>query len=119
MTDELGCPDGVGRFNHFEGGSIYWTVQTGPHEVHGAIRDQWANMGWENCYLRYPTSDERGEGNGRYSQFQAVHPLVTGTGGDRPAGHSVRRQLTGRSRGESHRGLRGALPSETSVRFGR
>lgn len=70
VTDELGCPDGVGRYNHFEGGSIYWTPQTGPHEVHGAIRDQWANMGWENCYLRYPTSDERGEGNSRNSQFQ-------------------------------------------------
>jgi uncharacterized protein with LGFP repeats len=23
LTDELGTPDGVGRFNHFQGGSIY------------------------------------------------------------------------------------------------
>ena len=41
-TDETGCPDGVGRFNHFEHGSIYWTPETGAHEVHGAIRDKWA-----------------------------------------------------------------------------
>ena len=40
VTDETGTPDGVGRFNHFEGGSIYWTPGTGAKEVHGAIRDQ-------------------------------------------------------------------------------
>lgn len=39
LTDETGTPDGDGRFNHFEGGSIYWTPQTGAHEVHGAIRN--------------------------------------------------------------------------------
>ena len=31
LTDELGTPDGIGRFNHFEGGSIYWTPETGAH----------------------------------------------------------------------------------------
>ena len=25
LTDELTTPDGIGRFNHFQGGSIYWT----------------------------------------------------------------------------------------------
>src|SRR5882757_8240111 len=25
VGDESGTPDGVGRFNHFQGGSIYWT----------------------------------------------------------------------------------------------
>ncbi|MET9734774.1 hypothetical protein ABZZ79_30290 [Streptomyces sp. NPDC006458] len=69
-TDELTCPDGVGRFNHFEGGSIYWTPQTGAHEVHGAIRDRWAGMGWENSFLRYPRSDEQGNGGSRVSHFQ-------------------------------------------------
>jgi uncharacterized protein with LGFP repeats len=70
LTDETGTPDGVGRFNHFEGGSIYWTPQTGAHEVHGAIRDHWASMGWENSFLRYPTSDERAHGDMRFSEFQ-------------------------------------------------
>ena len=70
VTDETGTPDGVGRYNHFQGGSIYWTPQTGAHEVHGAIRDRWQSMGWETSRLRYPTSDERGMSGGRYSQFQ-------------------------------------------------
>lgn len=72
VTDELGTPDGVGRFNHFEGGSIYWTPQTGAHEVHGAIRDLWAHHGWERSGLRYPISDEQStsDGRGRVSHFQ-------------------------------------------------
>jgi uncharacterized protein with LGFP repeats len=72
VTDELGTPDGHGRYNHFEGGSIYWTPETRAHEVHGAIRDKWASLGWERGRLRYPTSDERPtpDGHGRYSNFQ-------------------------------------------------
>jgi uncharacterized protein with LGFP repeats len=41
LTDELGTPDGVGRFNHFQGGSIYWTPTIGAHRrqaAHGAAR---------------------------------------------------------------------------------
>ncbi len=71
LTDETGTPDGRGRYNHFEGASIYWTPETGAWEVHGAIRDTWAGMGWERGRLRYPTSDERDAGGGgRFSQFQ-------------------------------------------------
>ena len=72
LTDETGTPDGHGRFNHFEGGSIYWTPETGAHEVHGAIRDRWASMGWEGSRLRYPVSDERDtpDRHGRTSEFQ-------------------------------------------------
>jgi uncharacterized protein with LGFP repeats len=70
VTDESGTPDGVGRYNHFQGGSIYWTPGTSAHEVHGAIRDKWASMGWERSYLGYPTSDEMGIPGGRISVFQ-------------------------------------------------
>ena len=71
-TDELVTPDQRGRFNHFEGGSIYWTPQTGAHEVHGAIRDKWASLGWERSFLGYPTSDELVAQNGRdrYQYFE-------------------------------------------------
>ncbi len=71
-TDESGTPDGVGRFNHFQRGSIYWTPATGAHEVHGAILAHWAALGWERSYLGYPISDELPlpDGNGRYSNFQ-------------------------------------------------
>ena len=58
-TDETATPDGVGRFNHFQGGSIYWTPGTFAHEVHGLIRDLWAQLGWErNPQLGYPITDE-------------------------------------------------------------
>ena len=59
-TDELGTPDGRGRFNHFQAGSIYWTPETGAQEVHGLIRNLWAAQGWEtSANLGYPISDER------------------------------------------------------------
>ena len=37
-TPEQDCPDRIGRYNHFQGGSIYWSPQTGAYEVHGVIR---------------------------------------------------------------------------------
>ncbi len=59
VTDETKTPDGIGRFNHFEGGSIYWKPSISAHEVHGLIRKYWASKGWEkNNKLGYPISDE-------------------------------------------------------------
>ena len=72
ISDETKTPDGVGRFTVFQGGSIYWTPKTGAFEVHGAIRDKWAKLGWERGVLGYPTSDETKtpDGVGRFSHFQ-------------------------------------------------
>ncbi|MDP8932040.1 MAG: DUF1929 domain-containing protein, partial [Actinomycetota bacterium] len=75
LTDERPTPDGVGRYNHFERGSIYWTPATGAHEVHGAIRGLWeAEL---TADLGYPTSDEQWTPEGtmpphrvRFSAFQ-------------------------------------------------
>ncbi len=47
-----------GRFNHFEGGSIYWSSANGAHNVWGAVRDKWASYDWENGGLGFPASDE-------------------------------------------------------------
>lgn len=58
LTNESTCPDGIGRYNHFQGGSIYWSPATGAWEVHGAIRQHWASIGWEKSVLGYPLSDE-------------------------------------------------------------
>ena len=71
-TDETGTPDGRGRYNHFQGGSIYWTPTTGAFEVHGAIRDKWASLGWERSFLGYPTTDETDTpgGRGRFNRFE-------------------------------------------------
>ncbi|MGW5074161.1 alpha/beta hydrolase-fold protein [Rhodococcus sp. NPDC004095] len=57
-TSEFGTPDGRGRGNHFQAGSIYWTPQTGAHAVRGAIRDLWSSQGWETGPLGYPVGDE-------------------------------------------------------------
>jgi M6 family metalloprotease-like protein len=72
LTDELATPDGVGRYNHFQGGSVYWTPSTGAHEVHGAIRSKWSSLGWERGFLGYPLTDEMTtpDGKGKYTHFQ-------------------------------------------------
>lgn len=74
MTNELPTADGVGRYNHFENGSIYWTPKIGAFAVVGAIEDKWASLGWENGFAGYPITDELGspDGVGRYSVFQAA-----------------------------------------------
>lgn len=72
LTDEKAAADNAGRFNHFEGGSIYWSVATGAHEVHGEIRDKWTQTGWESGILGYPMTDETStlDGIGRFNHFQ-------------------------------------------------
>ncbi|ACP31913.1 LGFP repeat-containing protein [Corynebacterium aurimucosum] len=57
-TDERATPNGVGNFNHFEGGSIYWSPATGAHTVQGRIRDYWAKVGWEKSRFGFPVSEE-------------------------------------------------------------
>lgn len=63
ISDELPCPDGTGRMNHFAGdafgqASIYWHPTTGAHPVQGMFRQFWAQQGWEAGKLGYPTSAE-------------------------------------------------------------
>ena len=70
QTNECTTPDGIGRYNHFQNGSIYWTAALGPHFVSGAIRAAWAAQGWERGRLGYPVSDEYSVAGGRRSDFQ-------------------------------------------------
>jgi len=59
ISDETPTADNIGRYNHFQAGSIFWTPGTGAHEVHGLIREMWAQSGWErNATLGYPITDE-------------------------------------------------------------
>ena len=69
-TDENRTPTKPGAYNHFEQGSIYWSPTTGAWEVRGAIRAKWAELGWENSRLGFPTSDEYATADGRRSNFQ-------------------------------------------------
>lgn len=70
ITDERRTPDGIGRYNVFERGSIYWTAELGAHEVRGRIRDAWKETGWEAGPLGYPISDEYAVPEGRKSDFE-------------------------------------------------
>ncbi|MGQ0508445.1 MAG: DUF4185 domain-containing protein [Myxococcaceae bacterium] len=69
-SNELTTADGVGRYNLFKNGVIYWSPDTGAHEVHGLIRDKWAAIGTETSVVGYPLSDEQREGACRVSKFQ-------------------------------------------------
>jgi hypothetical protein len=82
LTDELPTPDGTGRFNHFQNGSIYWTPATGAHTVIGAIRDKWAALGWEKSFLGYPVTDtaKTSDGAGRFNDFQGGSIYLTSSG---------------------------------------
>lgn len=72
VTDELGTPDGIGRYNHFQNGSIYAHPTLGTYEIHGGIREKWASLGWENSSLGYPVSDQTvaPDGVGYISNFE-------------------------------------------------
>ena len=74
LTSELTTPNRRGRFNLFEGGSIYWAPGVGAWETHGLIRDKWGSLGYENGRLGFPSSNEtRLIGNGAFNRFQGGH----------------------------------------------
>jgi hypothetical protein len=58
-----------GFFNHFAGGSIYWSAATGAHVVKGSIFAKWAEYGWENSALGFPTTDETTITGGAFNHF--------------------------------------------------
>ncbi|KAF0849672.1 S-formylglutathione hydrolase FrmB [Nocardia caishijiensis] len=55
---EHGLPDGRGRMQTFEGGSIYWTPQTGAQVVRGAFLEEWGRQGFEGGPAGYPLAAE-------------------------------------------------------------
>ena len=83
VIDEQHCPDTIGHFQHFERGSIYHQpALLEAREVHGAIRDKWASVGWERSFCGYPTTDEMDVGyGGRASIFQGSWIVWNGVTG--------------------------------------
>jgi uncharacterized protein with LGFP repeats len=52
-----GLTDG-GCWQGYAKGAIYWSPNSGAHVVsNGAVRDRWAQMGWERSSLGYPVGD--------------------------------------------------------------
>lgn len=70
-SDEVANPNKPGVVQSFKGGTVYWSSETGPRMVEGAILKAYREAGAENSALGYPTSDEvsltRG---GAFSRFQ-------------------------------------------------
>jgi LGFP repeat len=48
---------GGGRFRLYQNGAIYWSPQTGAHELHGVAFQKYKEMGAEAGALGYPVSD--------------------------------------------------------------
>ena len=62
-SDETGTPDGVGRFNTFQFGSIYWSPDAGAHAVFGPIEWFWVLAGREAGVYGYPIDDPTYDGD--------------------------------------------------------
>jgi Uma2 family endonuclease len=71
-TDTWTTGKGDGLFNYFQGGLIEWSPASGAWEIHGPILDKFANLGWEQSVLGYPTTDTwtTGKGDGLFNYFQ-------------------------------------------------
>ncbi|WP_067852838.1 LGFP repeat-containing protein [Nocardia shimofusensis] len=68
LEPEEAAPDG-GRYQDFEGGTIYEPAEGEPHIVWGAIREAWEDNGGAAGELGYPTSDESDIPGGKQSTF--------------------------------------------------
>ncbi|WP_198588183.1 polysaccharide deacetylase family protein [Geodermatophilus chilensis] len=91
VTGELTSPDGIGRSSVFERGAIYWSPATGAHELRGAIRDRWSQLGHESG-LGYPTTDERftADKKGVYQEYQRGAVYWSPTTGAREVRGAIR-----------------------------
>jgi hypothetical protein len=92
VTCELGTPNRPGRFNHFQGGSIYWSSPTGAWEVHGEIRLTWSRLGWENSAVGFPVTNETRTPNrfGAFNHFERGSIYWSPTTGAREVRGAIR-----------------------------
>lgn len=78
ISDELTTTDGIGRYNVFEGGMIYWTPQHGAHPVSGSILLEWAKFSYEKGEYGYPVSDPTEDANGLNIEQKFEHGSLHG-----------------------------------------
>lgn len=74
ISDEQNSSSG-GRVSLFENADIYWASNLGAHEVHGAIKDRYNDLGGASGFLGFPISNELPISNGgstigKYNLFQ-------------------------------------------------
>ena len=70
LTGETKTPDGVGRFVHFQNGSVYWTPSTGAYAIPRDMFDAWGKNGYERGDLKYPVAEANQVGDGYVQKFQ-------------------------------------------------
>lgn len=70
VTGETATPDGVGRYVHFQNGSIYWTPTTGAYAIPGDMFKAWGANGYETGDLKYPVAEANQVGKGFVQKFQ-------------------------------------------------
>ncbi|NLT53178.1 MAG: prolyl oligopeptidase family serine peptidase [Actinomycetales bacterium] len=71
VTDEIALSTRNGAFSRFQGGSIYWSKDTGAHVVpRGPILEAWGEQGYETGRLGYPTSPVRTTRDGQVQDFE-------------------------------------------------
>lgn len=80
-TGEITTPDGIGRYVHFEKGSIYWTPSTGAYAIPGDMFQAWGENGWENGDLKYPVAEAQQFGGGYVQKFQGGYLTRNPDGG--------------------------------------
>ncbi|SFC53397.1 N-acetylmuramoyl-L-alanine amidase [Klenkia taihuensis] len=61
---------GGGWYQHFQGGSVYWSPMTGGHPLRGAVLSAWAASGYEYGALGFPTTDPVVLNGGGFTGFQ-------------------------------------------------
>ncbi|WP_432534248.1 LGFP repeat-containing protein [Kineococcus arenarius] len=89
LTDEFGPLLRGGFGQHFTGGSLFWSPDSGVWRVRGAIRDEYARLGWDRSVLGYPVSDEDDAGRGGFAQVQHFQGGSIYSS-DRSGAHAVR-----------------------------
>lgn len=69
-SDEHPVGDDIGVMSDFESGAVYYTPDTGAHEVYGEIKKRHDELGGVKGKLGYPTSGERDVPGGRAVDFE-------------------------------------------------
>ncbi|MEO7423137.1 MAG: PQQ-dependent sugar dehydrogenase [Ornithinibacter sp.] len=85
-TDQLVTKRGTGRYQTFQGGSLFWSSTTGARWMRGDIRARYIAMGNDASFLRSPTTDQlvTSSGVGRHQTFQGGSIFWSGTTGAHP-----------------------------------
>ncbi len=80
-TDEVATGGRPGAVNLFEGGAVYWSAQTGAHDIWGPIQQAWSTQGYEGGRLGFPSGQTFLFGSGYKQEFQGGNIVWTPEGG--------------------------------------